>query len=393
MRKLLGATTLVAITILGAGCGGNKINPLSYPEKVKNKVEIPDICKSEYKSVMPTVAVIDFTNNSTFGKADIDSTTAQKEAAAVMGVGVGPSGFIAGGASKSKSQATSTKRSVDAKLSSSITPLIESIVMNTGGAKLFTRSDMKKVDTELKLQDSGLLDPNSVVEFGKTSGVQYIITGSIDNVEQNYRDNTAAANGVAQATQQSDNRLIQMAGSLLKMGASVTDGMLLKTSITVKILDVQTGKILFSKNLQEDVNIGKFPNPTYDQIVGGIKSAVAKSLPQLEEDFSRYFAVKGYITKLRAKGKDLIAQVNIGRNYKVEENQIFKLYVFEESKDPMTGVISCDRIETPVTLKATNQITQTHTWATVEDGDKNSVKLLQLVQKSHEKGGFAIPKF
>ncbi|MEA3512616.1 MAG: CsgG/HfaB family protein [Campylobacterota bacterium] len=392
LNSVLGAATIALFT----GCGGNKLDVLSYPKQIKQKVDIPEICMPKYKSAMPTVAVMDFTNNSTFGKAEIDTTKSNsettKKSAAVVGIVATPVGVGVGGASvqntKTNSKRTNVKRSVDAKLSSSVTGPLESLIVNSGGAKLFTRSDMDKIDAELKFQDSGLVDPDSAVEFGKTSGVRYIITGSIDNVDQKYRDNSEATGGLADATAQSDNQALQLFGALANVAASVTDGMVITTKLTVKMLDVQTGKIVFSKTLEESGNIGKIPDPSYDQTVGGIKKAMMEALPVLKEDFANYFAVKGYITKIKANGDDRIAQLNIGRDLKVVENQLFNVYAFEESEDPMSGEKSCDVIETNTKLRASQQIQPKTTWVTVEDGEGKSLRLGQLVQKSHEKAGF-----
>jgi curli biogenesis system outer membrane secretion channel CsgG len=397
MSKLFKNTILsVAAIAVFAGCGGNKLDVLSYPTKIKAKVKIPDICMPKYKSAMPTVAIIDFTNNSTFGKAEISSSTFNsdktRKSAGVAGIVASPVGVGIGVASisntKVKANSSSTKRSVNAKLSSSITGPLESLIVNSGGAKLFTRSDMDKIDAELKFQDSGLVDPDSAAEFGKISGVRYIITGSIDNVNQKYRDNSAAAGTVGKVTSRSDNKTVQLLGSLMKLGASVTDGMVITTKLTVKMLDVQTGKIIFSKTLEESGNIGKIPNPNYDQVVGGIKKAMMDALPKLNKDFADYFAVKGYITQIKAKGDKRIVQLNIGRDLKVIENQLFKVYSFDVMEDPMSGIQSCDVIETTTKLRASQQITPKTTWVSIEEGDAKSLQLGQLVQKSHKKAGF-----
>jgi len=402
MNNMLRNTVLSAgaIAVL-TGCGGNKLDVLSYPKKISTKVQIPEICMPKYKSAMPTVAVMEFTNNSTFGKAEMASSKYEGEKtrkqAAVVGIVASPVGVGIGGASvdntKVKTKSSSIKRSVDAKLSESVTGPLESLIVNSGGAKLFTRSDMDKINAELKFQDSGLVDPDSAVAFGKTSGVRYIITGSIDNVEQKYRDNSSATGGLQNATKGSDNKALKMFAALANVAASVTDGMVITTKLTVKMLDVETGKIVFSKQLEESGNIGKIKEPNYDQTVGGIKKAMMDALPKLNEDFANYFAVKGYITQIKAKGDDRIAQLNIGRDLKVVENQLFKVYAFEETEDPMSGAKSCDVIETNTKLRASQQITKTTTWATVEDGEAKSLQLGQLVQKSHEKAGFAFPKF
>ena len=384
--------SVVAVTFI-TGCGKNEIDIAAYPTKINNMVQVPDVCLPQYKSAMPTVAVIDFTNNSTFGKADIANSNSRRDSAAIVGVGVGPTGFVAGGASTSNTTSHSENRSVDAKLAESLTGPIEILIVNSGGAKLLSRADMSKIDAELKFQDSGLVDPASVAKFGKLSGAKYIVTGSIDNVEQKYRDNSGAAKAAGDATKNSDNNAVKLIGFLLQAGASVTDGMVITSTMTVKIIDVETGQIVMTKALEKSANIGKIRNPNYDQIVGGIKTAMLEALPDLEADFADYFSVKGYITQLKAKDKEVVAQVNIGRDLKVVENQIFKALNFDALTDPMTGKESCDVSVSAVKLRATQQITPNTTWATIEEGDGTTLKVGQLVQKTHEKAGFGIPKF
>jgi curli biogenesis system outer membrane secretion channel CsgG len=384
--------SVVAVTFI-TGCGKNEIDIAAYPTKINNMVQVPDVCLPQYKSAMPTVAVIDFTNNSTFGKADIANSNSRRDSAAIVGVGVGPTGFVAGGASTSNTTSHSENRSVDAKLAESLTSPIETLIVNSGGAKLLSRADMSKIDAELKFQDSGLVDPASVAKFGKLSGAKYIVTGSIDNVEQKYRDNSGAAKAAGDATKNSDNNAVKLIGFLLQAGASVTDGMVITSTMTVKIIDVETGQIVMTKALEKSANIGKIRNPNYDQIVGGIKTAMLEALPDLEADFADYFSVKGYITQLKAKDKEVVAQVNIGRDLKVVENQIFKALNFDALTDPMTGKESCDVSVSAVKLRATQQITPNTTWATIEEGDGTTLKVGQLVQKTHEKAGFGIPKF
>jgi len=395
--------TLVSLSslVFFGGCTGNKIDVLSYPTKIRDKVTVPEVCKFQYKSVMPTVAVIDFTNNSTFGKASINKTNSysntRKNYSAVAGLVATNNAFGLGVDGQKninkRSQNTNVKRNIDPKLSSTVTGALESIISKSGGAQLFTRSEMDKIDAELKFQDSGLIDPKSAVKFGKTSGVKFILTGSIDNVEQNYRGNSKAANHVHHVTAKEKNDSLKYIGALLALGTSLTDGMLISSKITIKLLDVETGKIVFSKQLADTVNIGKIRNPNYDQIIGGIKAAMINSLPSLENDLAIYFKIKGYITQLKVKNSDVIAQVNIGSNFKVTENQLFKVYALEENEDPITGVITCDVIETSTQLRATQQIRSKSTWTTVEGGNPSLLKLGQLVQKTQEKAGFEIPTF
>lgn len=393
MKKLVVKSVSAAAIIIFGGCAGNQINPAEYQTSLKEQVQIPEICKPVYESAMPTVAVVDFVNNSTYGEASISSLSAQRNSSGVVGVGVGANGLVAAGASQSNLQANSESRNVDAKLGQSIVPMLENLVAKSGGAKLFARGDaLDKINTELKFQDSGLVDPDSIVKFGKLSGVKFILTGTIDNVEQRYRDNSGAANAVQKQTAQSDNNLVKIIGLIGSVAASVTDGMLIKSKVTVKLVDVETGKILFSEPIEKEIDIGKIKNPTYDQVVGGIKKSIGEALPDLEAKLSDYFAVKGYITQIKSNGKDQIAQVSIGRNYKMEENTELKILSFDEIEDPMNGNKSCDVIILPTKLRASNQITETHTWTTF-DGKADGIKVKQLVQKMHTKGGMSVPSF
>lgn len=374
------AISLIFISIFTTGCLNKNLHFTQYKSKINTKEKIPQICKSEYNAVLPRVAVVDFTNNSSFGKAKTDN----KSKSIKGGVGVFPT-FIG---VKGESVSRRTNRNVDPKLSSAIVPLVESMILKTGGATLISRADMEKVDTELKLQDSGLLDPNTVVEFGKNSGVQYIVTGSINYVKRNYSGYSSASQAVHDVTKNNSDPYVQIAGALIHVGTVLFDTMNIYTSATIKVIDVSTGEIAFTKNIAEEIDIGNYPNPTYGQIVGGIKAAIAKSLPQLKDDFQRYFSIQGYITQIRKNGDDFIVQLSLGNQYKIEPNQLFKVYTFEENTDPLTNKVSCEKIELPVVLKATKQISNTHTWAVVDEGEKEMLKLLQVVQKKQEDEGW-----
>ena len=348
MTKKLQKVIFIIITIsLFIGCGGNKVDVLSYPKKIKDKVDISDICKEQYLNSLPTVAVMNFKNNSNFSN----------------------------------------------KLSSSVTAPLESLIVDLGVAKIFTREDMERIDAELKFQDSGLLDPNTTVEFGKLSGVRYIITGSIDSVDQKFRGNSAIGYAIHRATRKSDNDAVKVLGSLVGLGTVITDGMIVSVKLTVQMLDVQTGKILFSKSIGGSTNIGKISRPTYEQTSGAISKIMIEELPKIKDQFSKNFAPKGYITQIKSSGKKVIVQVNMGKDLKVVENQIFKVFTFEDLEDPITGAKSCDIIEVPITLRASQQIQDKTTWTTVHSGDGRLLMLGQLVEKSNKKAGFEIPKF
>ncbi|MGB3750323.1 MAG: hypothetical protein WA945_02045, partial [Arcobacteraceae bacterium] len=105
------ASILIAVIILFGGCTSNKVDVLSFPTKIKSKVIIPEVCLSQYKSALPSVAVVDFTNNSTFGKAQINDTNS-KSVGNINTVGVSaPIGFVRGSVSASSVIQNSKKSS------------------------------------------------------------------------------------------------------------------------------------------------------------------------------------------------------------------------------------------------------------------------------------------
>lgn len=378
--------TLIALFLL-QGCSQKQINITQYPLTIEEKIDIPNVCKYEYTPYFSTIAVMDFTNNSTFGKAEVYDSSTTQQGSVIAGIIVNDQGAGVGAGAKSSKKTINVKREVDAKLSQTLTPLLESKIAQLSGTTLVARNDIEKINEELKLQDSGLLEPSSVVEFGKLLGAKYLVTGSIDNVEINHRNHEQAAIAVNNVTSKSNDSNTQIVGLIGRVLTSFTDGILIKTTITIKILEVQSGKIVYAQTLSDDVNIGKFSNPSYDVYIGGIKSAIISSLEQLHYDFSNQFILKGYITKIKSDGNHQLVQINLGKNHNIQPNQIFNVYTLEESIDPLLGTLSCDKIQLPITLSVTSYISDTHSWLKPEKNDIN-LKLLYLIESSETQRSF-----
>ncbi|NQY22275.1 MAG: hypothetical protein HRT40_13410 [Campylobacteraceae bacterium] len=357
------------------GCGSNNINLSLYKQKILQKEYIPEVCKNEFKQKLPKVAVVNFTNNTSYGKAQ----TNNKNSSFGIGVGISPVFVGAGG----KSVKNRTKRFVDPKLSSSIIPLMEDLILQTGGADLFSRVDMDKVDSELKLQDSGLLDPSSIVEFGQASGVQYIITGSLNYVKTDTQNYSGASQAVYDVTKNTDSQELQALGAVLRVFTALTDGTDIETSLTVKIIDVSTGAIKFMHTIKEKSNLGNNGAPTYSEIIGGIKDSVSKSMPFLEKEFGRYFSAKAYIKQLRLNDEEIIAQVSYGKNKQIKEGDLFNVYKLEKNIDPLTNKETCDKIRLDLVLEASTEIDTNTSWLSVQDGNAKQLKLLQIIQKKY----------
>lgn len=392
-RVVLTPTLLFVLLLIFAGCSQNQLNMTQYPLSVNEKQAIPEICQPYYKNQLPTIAVMDFTNNSTFGKANVEQTSTNKRVGALGGVIVNSDGIGLGGTAKAEKNSVNVKREVDAKLSTTLTPLLETKISRLSGITLVARNDIEKINRELQLQDSGLLDESTTVQAGKLLGAKYIVTGSIDNVEINQRNHEGVAIAVNNVTSRTEHVGAQVAGLLGRLLTSFTDGILLKTTVSIKILDVQTGEILHAQTIQDEINIGKFSNPTYDVYIGGIKAAIINSLENFTYEFSNNFSVTGYITKIKTDGDKTIVQVNLGNKHKIKPQDRFNVYMFEESIDSLTNQKTCDKILLPIKLEASTMVDSFTSWlhATKQQAP---LKLLYYVEKDISKESlFDLPLF
>ena len=107
-------------------------------------------------------------------------------------------------------------------LSEGITDLMINALVNSGRFRVFERGKLSSIVNEQGFQNlSGLVDPSTVVQLGKMIGVNYIITGSLTDVSR------------------SGSGRINIAG--IGIGSSSV-----RVALTVRIIDVTTGEILYS---------------------------------------------------------------------------------------------------------------------------------------------------
>ena len=392
-KKTLILGSAVLAMGLFSGCG-NEINMADYPTHVNQPVMIPDVCKNEYKSLReaPRVAIMKFTNNSNFSKANVTNSnaTADYKGSAAAGIIATQNAAAIGVVKKSHldTHSNTTNRTVDPKLDKAISSAFEGILAEMGGAEVYSRQDLDKVLKEQKLQQSGLFDENTLVQVGKLAGVKYIITGSIDSVTQEYKDYESAANSAGNAVgrqgQKNNDLTTQLLGSAIKLAGTMASGMKITTRVTFKIIDVATGKIVFSKQVTESKNIGKIPNPTYSQIIGGIKDDIMEALKGVKPEISGFFAPSGYIIQVKSdkKHEKFIAQINLGSKDHIKAGQTFKVYKFDEITDPITGKTSCDKSTLSVSLTVSkNQIQPSRAWTLADGDDAPNLRAGQIVKR------------
>lgn len=333
----------LTITMFLSGCFSNNINLAKYPVNKLQKLPVSESCKIHYKTKLPNVAVVPFSNHSDF-----------------------------------KTENSSLENGL-------ISPLEDMIILSKG-ATVIARNDLEKINNELKLQDSGLLEQNTLVEFGKLSGAEYLITGSLDFVEQNYRNNARIAMMANQLTSFSKNEKVQIGGLLGLLGSVITDGLTLHTKITIKVIHISSGKILFSKQLEASRFIGKIRYASDEQIIEGIKATMNDTLPQIQNDLIKLFNPIGYITKILAEDnsfKSTILQINLGTNHNIKKDDTFEVYTLDTVTDPITSQEFCEQRKLPVSLKASDLITDNFTWTKL-NGEGNLLQIGQIIKKTLE---------
>lgn len=367
-----------------------KIDPLAFMVDTAEPEKIPPVCSSTYEAAIPKVAIVNFTNNTTFDYAKMVQASVQGAGqrttvgGAVGAAGRGVAGVVWGERERMQFQAESQRieREANAKLSESVEDGVTNEIVNIGGSRVFTRAEIQKVLNEHKFQMSGLVDQSTLVQFGKFAGVKYIITGSVNNVNLSWVSLQSLREGASQH--------LGLVGSLLAAGAETQEGWNIKTDIALRIIDVETGEILFSKVVSGKDIIGKVPYPNFDALIGGIKKAATKAITDARPELSRWFTIRGYIlqTRISPDGKSRVALVNVGRKQGIKEDTELIVYTFQEIKDPFTGKASCDMVKFPVVLKPTDQLQDDKGWFTVE-GDEPAIKRVragQLVERGQMKG-------
>ena len=395
MFKRLAQLFLALFCLAACAAVVPKVDPTSYPIDKGPKESPPKICKPAYDAMLPKVAVVNFTNNSTFDYATVVQAhvqgASQQTATGGAAVGVVPGAAGVVWSTKQRQQfqqdSETTQRQINAKLSESVEDGVTNEIVNMGGAKVFTRKEMDKIISEQKFQHSGLVDESTLVSLGKLAGVKYLITGSVNNVDLAYKTYESARQGLGRGG--SGSWGLDLLGSAMAANLEAQEGWNIGTELTLRILDVETGEVLLSSKVIGKANIGKIPYPNYDALIGGIKKAASKGIESTRPKLSKWFTVKGYIRQLRTREdeKERYANINIGEKVGLKPGSKMVAYTFEEmeDEDPVSGSkkITCNIVKLPVELTVTDQIQADSAWTVVEGKpqDLKRVKVGQLVER------------
>lgn len=286
-------------------------DPLSFKDDTDSASVIPDICKKQITTEGNLrVGAVNFTNQS-------------KDKIRVP-------------------EAWGWWKDLEVNLPEVVTDHIISELVAVGGARVYTRTELNKLMEEQKFQISGLTDDKTLVGFGKLVGLQYIITGSINNIGF-----TTGA-------------MALLTGSRPQI----------EVQLSVRMINVETGEIVLSKGV-----VGKhiLEASDYVGVVSGIKKAITKSLEDTRPEFSKLFTVRGYILQTK-KGEEGVkaALINIGEKHGLKTGMKMHIHYFQEVKDPFTGQSICNILRLPVEGEVTNQIQENNAWVLIK-GDAGKI--------------------
>ncbi|MBI4824428.1 MAG: hypothetical protein HY805_09425 [Nitrospirae bacterium] len=382
MRRFL--SLIICVSFLVSCVTIPKIDPTAFLPETIAKESVPDVCKRVYETAIPRVAIVNFQNNTTFDYASTvqSNVRGRGQSATAGGVAAGQGGVVWGAAQASQFEAESQsiQREINAKLSESIEEGVVDEIVNLGGARIYSRADMQKVMEEQKFQQSGLADDTTLTKLGKLAGVEYIITGAVNNVNLSYIDLTQTKKQTQDVGKQ-----LGLAGMLIGLAATAgmesQEGWNVSTEVTVRVIDVETGQIVVSEKVTGKHIIGKIPYPNYDSMIGGMKKAASKSLGGIRPKLSKYFSLKGYIWEVRTSsdGKQKIATINIGESHGLKPGELLYVYTFNEMKDPMSGKTTCNKVRLPLELVVSNQVDTENSWVVIK-GEPPAIAKLRVGQ-------------
>ncbi len=380
MFKVVRYTAMMSGLLVLTACtgGGPKVDPMSYQISPADaeRIEIPNVCRASYKIEMPRVAVVEFANNTTYGEMTATNTnidtkgTRKSVSAGAVGVVAAPGaagiGYV--GANRTDVQVNTQIDTFQRQFSSKVGEYAQSAVENTiskmGGTQMFDRKKLDKILSEQKFQMT-MADPATAVKLGKMAGVQYIITGSVDNIATKYIEKIDNNNNVGGGL-----------GAALSIGTALANtqtGWNVNVEMTVQLLDVESGQIIISQKATGREVAGTARNFNPEMALTAAKKALGEAVDDIRPLFSEKFAQKGYIQQLRGNKK--VALVNIGSEKGIQSGQKLEVFDFLEIVDPMTNASSCNMSVIPVDITVSDQVQPGQSWVLIDGKPEVTARL------------------
>lgn len=365
---------LASFVLLLSSCGKPTIDLTAFqmtPQDTQT-VDIPKDCSHLYDAKTWTVAVLEFNNNTGYGNSVVGgssttgkgaSRTRTDSAAAVIGgrnaaIGVGKS------VSKTVSAYSEDSSTFLTEFAPSLSTFAQSVAEETlvsmGGINIINRSHIENIMKEQKFQ-SAMADTNTIMEFGKLSGVKFIVTGAIDNIETKY---------VAPTAMGGNDNAISMLMSIVSTGVDAAmQGWYVTVTFSLNLIDAETGKILFAKKFKDSGRATQSSGFQPDLVINAAKGLFSSAVLKARNELTEIFQVKGYINEMR--GSKEIAKINIGKAKGVKEGDGFDLFLVYTSTDFMTKKVNCSLTKTGARLVIADHVSETESWGIISGKAKH----------------------
>src|SRR6056297_541367 len=230
---------------------------------------------------------------------------------------------------------------MDSGLSYNATELLVNTLVNEGGFEVYERSRLEEIIDEIEFQHySGLVDPNTAVRIGQLAGVDIVVSGRVSNVQFSK-------------------------GGSLTLGAVKLKKSSTKVSMTVRSIEVATGRILFSTMKDESASRTGVSARLRLPIPGGISFSKEEAenildviaeicekvvdefghnmaVERRSQDFSKRQDLEGYIVEVMAtSGGELVrVYTNLGEDTGIQVGD--KIEIYKEGNaivDPITNEV------------------------------------------------------
>lgn len=381
---------MLPLLLLGAvSCGGKKhldLTGIAPMPQDQEAVNIPKDCEYLYEARKWEVAVVEFANNTGYGDMTVkNSQTNTAGVSNTVGASVdtgrvdrrGRYTGVGVGASSTVSAYSSNSSEFMGQFAPSLGTFAQSVTEETlsqlGGVTLVNRSHLDKILQEQQFQMT-MADPDSVMEFGRLSGVRYIFTGSVDNIQANYVAPTGVRSG------NSDFGTIL---SALSAGYdAVASGWFVSASITLNLIDAETGKVIYSKTVNSKERATQSSNFQADIIINTAKRMMGDAVKAARSELTGLFEMNGYINEMRGGKK--VARINLGSDNGVHEGDVMDVYDVQVATDFLTKEMKCSLIKLNAKIIISDQISSAGSWGYVEGPDAalSGVKIGSHVKRS-----------
>ncbi len=224
----------------------------------------------------------------------------------------------------------------NSQAANAITDLMINALLNTGQFRVFERAKLSAIVQEQNFQvASGLVDPNTAVKLGKMVGVDVIVTGALTSISFGK-------------------------GGGISVGGISVNSISAKVMMTVRMISVATGEILYST--VQTAKVSKSSVSASLPVPGGLglsqkqsislTSAVKKICDKVAAEFAEKIRQKsievastpteGYVVKVMATSSGGIIKIytNLGKNKGAKVGQEIKIYHKGEAIiDPKTNEV------------------------------------------------------